>query len=244
MANNKNDSRKYIGQGIYSNTAIKQAIKDGHIICQPFIKKHVNGSSLDLTLGEYFYTINDKRTIPKIYNPFDKEHVIQKFEGPHQASSHKIMAKKLGFTPLKNIPLNHPVIVLEPGERILAHTHEFVGIYPPGTSSMHSRSTMGRNGVVTCHDAGWGDPGYINRWTMEIQNIDEHQSIILPVGERVTQLVFHFTPDVDGEYSHLSGKYQTNKAKEVDKIIEYWEPKSMLPRAYKDKRTLPKKINK
>ena len=77
-----------------------------------------------------------------------------------------------------------------------------------GAADMQARSTWGRNGVAVCLDAGWGDPGYINRWTMEIYNMNQHESVVLPVGERIAQMVFYHTGPVEGEYANLTGKYQ------------------------------------
>ena len=41
--------------GVYSNTEITAAIKDGTIVCVPFNDRHVSEASLDFTLGHYFY---------------------------------------------------------------------------------------------------------------------------------------------------------------------------------------------
>jgi len=38
--------------------------------------------------------------------------------------------------------------------------------------------------------AGWGDVGYINRWTMEITNNSRFYAIPLVVGRRIAQIVF------------------------------------------------------
>lgn len=219
--------------GVYSNTEIQKAIDDGHIVFFPYTKEHINGSSVDVTLGESFYR-TDRRSEFQTYNPFDETEVGRYFGEPQKAVTHKEWCKASGQTPFKNIPANHPIIVLEPGERILAHTHEFIGIKAPGTTSMQSRSTWGRNGVAVCFDAGWGDPGYINRWTMEIYNLNQRHSVVLPVGERIAQIVFQHTGEVSGEYSNLSGKYQTST--DLKKLIADWSPQQMLPRAYKDKR--------
>jgi len=137
---------------------------------------------------------------------------------------------------------NQPIIVVRPGERLLGHTHEFIGIKAPGTSTLQARSTWGRNGVAVCIDAGWGDPGYINRWTLEIYNMNQHESVVLPVGERIAQMVFYETGPVDGEYKKLSGKYQTGSSANLERLVRDWRPEQMLPRAYKDKRLVPKKI--
>ena len=105
--------------GVYSNTQIRQAIDDGHIVCHPFNQKHVAHASLDVTLGHYYYRIErmNERTI---YNPFDKEDVERYFDGPHKAMPHGEWCALNGFKPFNNIPLDHPVISLKPRERILA----------------------------------------------------------------------------------------------------------------------------
>ena len=218
---------------VYSNVEIEQAIKDGHIIFHPYNKKHINGSSVDVTLGEWFYR-TDRQSPNTVYNPFDKAEVDRYFGEPQKAVPHKQWCEETGNPPFANIPEYHPIIVLEPGERILAHTQEFIGILPPGTTSMQSRSTWGRNGLAVCFDAGWGDPGYVNRWTLEVYNLNQRHSIVVPVGERIAQLVFMHTGEVEGDYTTLSGKYTPSIL--LDELTEQWEPTQMLPRAYKDKR--------
>lgn len=227
--------------GVYSNVQIREGLKDGHIVIHPLIDKHIAGSSVDVTLGHWFFR-TERPSEGGFYNPMDEAAVKKYFDGPHHAEVHQVWAKKHGRTLFKNIPANHPIIVLRPGERILAHTHEFIGIKAPGTSTLQARSTWGRNGVAVCLDAGWGDPGYINRWTMEIYNMNQHESVVIPVGERVAQMVFHDTGPVDSEYKKLSGKYQTGKSDDLNYLIKTWRPEQMLPRAYKDKRNTPVKI--
>ncbi len=226
---------------VYSNTQIKHAINYGHIVFHPYNEKHIAGSSVDVTLGHYYYRTERSQDHP-VYNPFDELDVKRYFEGALKAMPHKKWCDEAGIKPLKGIPLNHPIIPIRPGERILAHTHEFIGIKAPGTSTMQARSTWGRNGVSVCLDAGWGDPGYINRWTMEIYNNNQHETVLLPVGERIAQMVFYDTGPVDLEYKKLSGKYQTNTSSDLDAIIKNWRPEHMLPRAYNDVRELPPKI--
>lgn len=231
--------------GVYSNTEITAAIADGHIVCEPFNPKHVSHASLDITLGYYYYRterLSDRTT----YNPFDQSDVARYFDGPHQAIPHKTWCRDHGLTPLKGIPLDHPIIPLRPGERILAHTHEFFGIVPPGAYEFKSRSSWGRNGIAVCFDAGWVDPGYINRLTLEIFNLNQRAMVLLPVGERIGQAVFHHTGEVDGNYGAgrhkgFSGKYQSGT--DLPTLIKDWKPELMLPRAYLDKRELPTAIS-
>lgn len=230
---------------VYSNIQIRQAIDEGHIVCLPYDPRNVAHASLDVTLGFYFYRI-EKMNERTIYNPFNKEDVERYFDGPYKAMAHQDWCKQNGMALLKNIPPEHPVISLKPGERILAHTHEFFGIKPPGAYELKSRSSWGRNGVAVCFDAGWVDPGYINRLTLEIYNLNNRETMVLPVGERIAQAIFHQTGEVEGNYGQgrdngFSGKYQ--QGTDLETIVKIWSPDMMLPKAYKDQRTLPKKID-
>lgn len=72
--------------------------------------------------------------------------------------------------------------------------------------------------------------------------MNQHESVVLPVGERIAQLVFYETGPVDSEYTTLSGKYQPVASADLDSIIADWSPDQMLPRAYKDKRRKPVEI--
>lgn len=224
--------------GVYSNQQIREAIGREHIVCHPLQTANIAGSSIDVTLGDWFYR-TERVGSSGFYNPFNKSDVARYFDGPYQAEPHKFWAKKNGRLLFEGVPPNHKIIVLRPGERILAHTHEFIGIKAPGTSTLQARSTWGRNGIAVCLDAGWGDPGYINRWTLEIYNMNQHESIVLPVGERIAQMVFYDTGPVDGEYKNLSGKYQTGTSSNLPALIKSWRPEQMLPQAYRDKRSKP-----
>ena len=230
---------------VYSNVEIKQAIADGTIVCTPLDEKNISEASVDFTLGYYFYKQEyDERS--RVYNPFDRDDVDRYFKGPLEAMPHQEWCDRYGFKLFENIPPEHPIIVLKPGERILAHTHEFIGIRSHGgAAEVKSRSSWGRNGVAVCFDAGWIDPGYINRITLEIYNLNQHESVVLPVGERIGQLIFHKTGPVDGSYddgrSGVSGKYQHTD--DLDELIASWRPEMMLPRAFKDIRKMPPAVD-
>jgi len=230
--------------GVFSNQQIRAAIDGGHIVCTPFNERHVSHASLDVTLGYYYYRTERSSDHP-VYNPFDKADISRYFAGPFKAAPHKAWCDQNGIKPLSGIPDDHPVIPLQPGERILAHTHEFFGIVPPGACEVKSRSTWGRNGVAVCFDAGWIDPGYINRLTLEIYNLNQHEVVLLPVGERIAQIIFHETGEVAGNYGKgrdegFSGKYQ--RGTDLDELIKHWTPDLMLPKAYLDERQLPQEV--
>jgi deoxycytidine triphosphate deaminase len=137
-------------------------------------------------------------------------------------------------TQLENISSSDRIIWLKPGETILGHTNEFIGGRRTITTMMKARSSMGRNFIEVCKCAGWGDVGYVNRWTMEITNNSLHYSIPLVVGRRIAQIVF-FDSDgtLQGRSYENAGKYQS--ANEMNDLIASWKPTAMLPQMYLDR---------
>jgi dCTP deaminase len=222
-----------MAKGVLSNTEIKKAVKDKQIVIYPFEPENVNTTSVDIRLGEHYYRIADHREDSVVFNPFDEEHIKKHFEH-HRAKPLYQALGDLAISNLNNYSKDQLVIPMRPGERILGHTYEFIGIASEGTLSMQARSTVGRCAINVCQDAGWGDCGYVNRWTMEIYNNNDRH-LFLPVGWRIGQIVFYHSDNVEGEYSSDSGKYQTRQASDIEGIINNWKPSDMLPKAYKDK---------
>ena len=224
-----------IAGGVYSDSEILGAIRRGNIICHPLVPANIKGSSVDVTLGgDGFFVANaNKSPIYDHRNPED----IERFFRAEKPKPHREFCESNGLGLLANLPDDALVIPVFPGERIMAHTHEFIGILPPGTTSMQSRSTIGRNGIAVCIDAGWGDPGYATRWTMEIHNFNQ-ELCILAVGDRIAQIVFHHTGAVLRPYGGTSSKYHT-ASDSLEKTIADWSVKRMIPRADKDEFVAP-----
>src|SRR3954471_11753681 len=101
---------------VYSNTEIKAAIEDGTIVSVPYNDAHVSEASLDFTLGHYFFK-QEFQEDARVYNPFDEAEVARYFKGPLEAMPHKEWCEQNGFKLFENIPPEHPIIVLRPGER-------------------------------------------------------------------------------------------------------------------------------
>jgi len=77
---------------------------------------------------------------------------------------------------------------------------------------------------------------------MEIYNMNQNHSVVLPIGERIAQIVFYHTGPVDGQYTNISGKYQIAEDTDLHKLMREWRPEQMLPKAYKDQRRKPKEL--
>jgi len=213
---------------LLSKNRILEHIKKGDIFIYPFDEKNLRTTSYDVRLGpNYFQEEPFRASEATIFNPFDTSH-IEKYWGrkSKKAIAAKLWTDKHG--PLKNIRPNDKIIILGPGETILAHTVEFIGGRNCVSTEMRARSSMGRIGITVCKCAGWGDLGFCNRWTMEMSNHLKDTPVILLVGMRVAQIIFYEVSPIKESYSKTGGQYQTTD--DTDKMIKEWETCSMLPK--------------
>ncbi len=218
-----------------SNKRILEAMEKGSIVIDPFIPENLATSSYDVTLGEWFFAEQPPQHFQNIYNVYDKNHTDRVWgTKPLRAVTAKELFKHYKFE-FDGIAPSDKVILLEPGETILAHTNEFIGGRDTITTMMKARSSLGRNFIEVCKCAGWGDVGYINRWTMEITNNSKHYSIPLVVGRRIAQIIFFETgPILKKENDYTStGKYQTKQS--LSQLKKEWKPEQMIPKMYKDR---------
>lgn len=219
-------------QSLLSDKAILRYKEEGKIIIEPFNIKNLSTSSYDVTLGNYYYRESNPEPGKGIYNPYAKTEVERIWGQPLKA---ELVSEWKARTrlPLENIKDNDHIIWISPGETILAHTNEFIGGKYTVTTMMKARSSMGRNFIEVCKCAGWGDVGYVNRWTMEITNNSRSYSIPLVVGRRIAQIVFFDTEGILNNSYESTGKYQTDS--DMNSIRSNWKPENMLPRMYMDR---------
>lgn len=222
-----------------SDRRILEHRKAGNIVIQPFSQKNLATSSYDVTLGEYYFREQTPDPGHAIYSPWSEDEVKRIWGEPQRAETAKMYLKKLGVIVPEGIKPDDKVILIRPGETILAHTQEFIGGRNGITTMMKARSSLGRNFIEVCKCAGWGDVGYINRWTMEITNNSAHYIIPLVVGRRVAQIIFfEVGPTLTDDYSG-TGKYQTTI--DLKQIQKNWKPADMLPKMWKDREVTEKK---
>lgn len=216
-----------------SDKKILESIKEGSIIIEPFKRENLATSSYDVTLGEWFFTEQRPPHFDNLFNIYDKKHVDRVWgTEPKRAESAKKVLERYRFD-FVGIDPEEKIILLAPGETILAHTQEFIGGREHITTMMKARSSLGRSFIEVCKCAGWGDVGYTNRWTMEVTNNSAHYYIPLVVGRRIAQIVFFETgPILENNYAK-SGKYQTGDS--VASLKKSWKPEMMLPRLYLDR---------
>ena len=217
-----------------SDRRILEEMKKGDIVIAPFNEDQLATSSYDVTLGEWFYREQPPKYNHALYNIWSKEHMEHVWGAAdvERAVLASEAFKKYNFE-FDGIRPDDKVIVLRPGETILAHTNEFIGGKDHITTMMKARSSMGRNFIEVCKCAGWGDVGYVNRWTMEITNNSKNYIIPLVVGRRIAQIIFFETgPILKSDYTS-AGKYAVST--NVAELKKAWKPEMMLPRLWADK---------
>jgi dCTP deaminase len=211
---------------VLSDKRIIEALATGRVVIQPWDARQLSTSSYDVRLGEFYYRERQPLLSNDMYNILQPEQVARVWGTPCEAEradaclSREVMGDTIGGS--------DRVILLRPGETILAHTQEFIGGRGDVTSMMKARSSLGRNFIRVCLCAGWGDVGYVNRWTMEISNGSQHYTVPLVVGTRVAQIVFMETGDIlSGDYTEKGAYQQTD---DVSRVMREWTPEQMLPK--------------
>jgi dCTP deaminase len=217
-----------------SDKRILEEMKKGDIVISPFTTEQLATSSYDVTLGEWFFREQPPQYNHALYNIWSQAHMehVWGAKKVERAVSAKEAFKKYTFE-WDGIRPDDKVIVLRPGETILAHTNEFIGGKDHITTMMKARSSLGRNFIEVCKCAGWGDVGYVNRWTMEITNNSKNYIIPLVVGRRIAQIIFFETGPILAKDYATTGKYAATT--DLAKLKRSWKPESMLPKLYMDK---------
>jgi len=237
-----NDQKTEPVHSLLSRESILRHREQGNIIIYPFVKENIGGASVDVRMGENFYRqrINSENgPFGEYRNLWEDDAAEKMWTGPFTAPTVKEFFNNLygeneeEWPSLngQNLTLDDRVITLSPGEEILGHTIEFIGGNTKINTSMQARSSLGRSCISVCYCAGWGDPGFINRWTMEITNNGQNP-VVLVVGRRVAQIAFWQVDEVESGYGN-EGKYQ--KGTTLEEVMSNWEPSNMLPRLQKDR---------
>lgn len=236
---------------LLSNTVIKQYLGTA-IIIDPFREELLNNVSYDLTLGTHAAFFKNPQEIEGVPTGpavmLALQEANKKEEAGEDLSEDDL--RSLGYwMPHLDDPRDRYTIVnfsdvgylaVGPGQRILCHSQEVAGGRVAGvklddalgmtkmvavTTSLQATSTAARLGLSVCDDAGWGDVGFISRWTFELTNRSMYP-IVLPVGARLAQLSFHeVKPPIEGTDYDDVGQY-------MDADRE-WTPEDMLPKKMK-----------
>ena len=184
---------------ILSDKTIKEYLEEGKIVIDPLKdEQQIQPSSVDMRLGDEFKVF---KVIRKPYiDPKDEEDIAEYMES-------------------STVP-EYEAFIIHPNEFALATTQEYVKVPDDLVARVEGRSSMGRLGVTMHVTAGYVDPGFEGRITLEISNIGAMPVALYP-GQRVCQLVFEtMTTPAELPYGHpkRNSKYMNQLKPESSRV--------------------------
>lgn len=186
---------------ILSDRDILERLRKGDIVIspEPDMQTQLQPASLDLRLGYDFQTFNYTRQA--LIDPADP------------ATFERLTT----------------LTQLEDGERFLVHPGEFVlatsleRVEIPGDliARLEGRSSIGRLGIVIHSTAGYIDPGFKGKITLEISNLGRIAVALYP-RMRICQIAFEemSSPVTSGYGERHGAKYQGQDAATASKLFQ------------------------
>ena len=171
---------------VLSDQDLSKAIAKGRLMVEPFDATAIQPSSIDLRLGSMFRVfVNQTETHidPKLEQPDLTEEVHVESDGK---------------------------FVLHPGDFVLGGTIETIEMAVDLVGRIEGKSSLGRLGLMVHSTAGYVDPGFRGKLTLELSN-HANLPILLWPGMRIGQLsVMQLTNPANKPYGSdgLNSKYQ------------------------------------
>lgn len=171
---------------VLSDRTIKEQVAARRIRIEPLDPQDIQPSSVDLHLGADFQVFRNSRypyIDPSLEQDGLMERVLASAEEP---------------------------FVLHPGEFVLGTTIERIKLPDDIVGRLEGKSSLGRLGLLIHSTAGYVDPGWDGRLTLELSNVANLPIVLMP-GMKIGQISFSMmTTPVDRPYGSdgLGSKYQ------------------------------------
>ncbi|MDI6819982.1 MAG: dCTP deaminase [Candidatus Hodarchaeaceae archaeon] len=171
---------------ILSGEQIREYIREGRILIEPFDDRLIGPSQVDLRLGCKFRVFRSTSLV----DPYDRESIEKNTE----------------LVDTKGEPF-----VIQPGQLILGVTLERIAVPKDLVASIEGRSSIARMGVFIHISSGHVNPGSGSKSpipvTLEILNMNPAPVKLYP-GMRICQLLFYaMDRAVSRGYDEIRGKY-------------------------------------
>ena len=114
------------------------------------------------------------------------------------------------------VDITKGVYVMQPGEFILAATEEMVRIPNDLECVFNLKSSRGREGFEHLL-AGYIDPGFHGKITLELCNVNRHHRLALEPGMRIGQLRFSRLDSIPHRNYAMTGRYHGDDGVRVSK---------------------------
>jgi dCTP deaminase len=127
--------------------------------------------------------------------------------------------------------------ILHPGEFVLAVTLERVELPADLVGRLDGKSSLGRLGLIVHSTAGFVDPGFKGRLTLELTNIS-NLPVTLYYGMPVSQISFvQLTTPADKPYGAEGSKYQGQTGPEASRYYLNYRQEASPSRPHRRRRT-------
>jgi dCTP deaminase len=184
---------------ILSDGTIRHLLAEGKLVIDPIEEGQIQPASVDVRLGDEFLVFRNHTC-----------EVIDPYEKPSDLTELVEVGADSAF-------------VLHPGEFVLGTTLETVSLPDDLVARVEGKSSLGRLGLLIHATAGFVDPMFSGRVTLELSNVATLPIKLWP-GMRIGQFSFHKIdkpvergyghPDLGSKYMNQSGpmasQYQEN----------------------------------
>ena len=187
---------------VLSDRTIKEELAAGRLIIEPLDENAIQPASVDLRLDRSF----------SIFRPSSRPFV-------------DVRQPAEDLTELVTIGSEAP-FVIQPGAFCLGSTMETITLPDDIVARVDGKSSLGRLGMLVHATAGYVDPGWTGRLTLELSN-QSQMPIALYYGMRVAQVSFiRMTTRVDRPYGspQLGSKDQGQTGPTPSRIFEEFPP--------------------
>ena len=171
---------------VLSDRTIKQQLGTGRLRIEPLDEAAIQPASVDLRLDSAF----------RVFKTTSRPYV-------------DVAQEVDDLTELVEISPEEP-FVIQPGTFCLGSTVETITLPDDIVARVDGKSSLGRLGLLVHATAGYVDPGWTGKLTLELSN-QSQMPIALYYGMRIAQISFiEMTTPVDRPYGHaeLGSKYQ------------------------------------
>ena len=183
---------------VLSDRTIRDEIASGRLTIEPLDADCIQPASIDLRLDRVF----------RVFRPTDRAHV-------------DVREPVEDMTELVRIDDEAP-FVLQPGEFVLASTLETITLPDDIVARLDGRGSLGRLGLLIHATAGFVDPGWTGKLTLELSNAGR-MPIAIYYGMKIAQISFlRLSTPVDRPYGSpgLGSKYQGQQEPTASRAYE------------------------
>ncbi|MCH7577302.1 MAG: dCTP deaminase [Chloroflexi bacterium] len=183
---------------VLSDRTIKEELAASRLVIEPLDEANIQPASIDLQLDRVFRIFRvTRRPFVDVRQPMDD------------------------LTELVTIEDEEPFII-QPGTFVLGSTLESVTLPDDIVARVDGRSSLGRLGLLVHATAGYVDPGWTGKLTLELSN-QSQMPIALYYGMKISQISFlRMSTPVDRPYGSesLASKYQGQTGPTPSRIFQ------------------------